>query len=133
MFEASTSVQVGNGTWVLFWSDRLLDGASIDQLTADVVTTVSRRALKTRSIADTLQDNQWIRDISGSLSISALNQYVLLWSRIQTVALRTDAWAPNQQYSSSSAYRAFFIGQSSLPGVKELSKTRATPRCKFFI
>jgi hypothetical protein len=139
MFEASTSVQVGSGTRALFWRDRWLDGASIDQFAPDVVATVQRRrAYKSRSVADALQDSQWIGDITGSLSVSALNQYVLLWSRIQTVVLHTDAqdkfiwkWAPNQQCSSLSAYRAFFIRQSGLPGAKALSKMKATPRCKF--
>jgi hypothetical protein len=41
MFEASTSVQVGNGCRVLFWRDRWLDGASIDLLAPDVVTSDS--------------------------------------------------------------------------------------------
>jgi hypothetical protein len=43
-------------------------------------------------------------------------------------------WSANQQYSASSAYRgAFFHGQSSVPGAKQLSKSRAPPRCKFFM
>jgi hypothetical protein len=36
----------------------------------------------------------------------------------------------NQLYSASSAYRAFLCGQSSVP---ELTKSRAPPRCKFFM
>jgi hypothetical protein len=42
-------------------------------------------------------------------------------------------WSGNQQYSSSSAYKAFFLGQGSIPGAKELCKMAAPPRCKFFI
>jgi hypothetical protein len=76
MFQASTSVQVGNGCQAFFWRDRWLDGASVDMLAPDVVTTVRRRVLKTRTVAEGLHNNQWIRDISGSLSITALSQYV---------------------------------------------------------
>lgn len=42
-------------------------------------------------------------------------------------------WAPNQQYSASSTYRAFFTGQCGIPGAKELSKCRAPPCCKFSV
>jgi hypothetical protein len=37
MFQASVTVQVGDGARALFWSDRWLDGASIQQLTPEVV------------------------------------------------------------------------------------------------
>jgi len=35
-------------------------------------------------------------------------------------------------FSTASAYRAFFIGQSSITGAKVLWKTRAPGKCKFF-
>jgi hypothetical protein len=41
-------------------------------------------------------------------------------------------WASNQQYSSASTYRAFFHGQCSILGAKELCKARAPPSCKVF-
>lgn len=33
---------------------------------------------------------------------------------------------------NNTRYRAFFSGQCRIPGAKELSKTKATPCCKFF-
>jgi hypothetical protein len=94
-----------------------------------------------RVVADALHNDRWIADIVGSLSVSALVQYVATWERIQNFQLVHDRedkfiwkWSGNQQYSSS-AYRAFFLGQCSIPGAKELCKTVAVapPRCKFFI
>jgi hypothetical protein len=35
-------------------------------------------------------------------------------------------------YSASSAYKVFFMGMASLRGAKELWRTRAPPKCKFF-
>lgn len=52
-----------------------------------------------------------------------------------TSSLRTSSFGnghTTNKYSASSAYRAFFTGQCGIPRAKELSKTRATPRCKFF-
>ena len=41
-------------------------------------------------------------------------------------------WTVDEMCSASSAYRAFFIGMTSLRGAKELWKARAPPKCKFF-
>jgi hypothetical protein len=73
MFDASTTVQVGNGARALFWNDRWLDGMSIEQIAPDVAAAMQCRALKTRLVADALHGDCLIHDISGSLSIPALS------------------------------------------------------------
>jgi hypothetical protein len=72
--------------------------------------------------------------------VLALQQYVSLWARLQDVQLQVNSpgqflwrWTSHQWFSSASAYRAFFVGQSSIPGVSLLRKTRAPPSCKFFL
>jgi hypothetical protein len=50
MFQASMTVQVGSRARALFWIDRWLDGASIDQITPDVFTAVSKRTQKTQTV-----------------------------------------------------------------------------------
>jgi hypothetical protein len=138
MFQMSVSKEVGDGRKALFWQDRWLEGASIQQLAPNLITAVCKKVRKVRTVRDAFHHNQRIQDISGSLSMPALAQYVLLWIRLQNSAL-WDApdkfvwkWSANRQYSAASAYRAFFHGQCGLPGAKELSKARASPACKFF-
>jgi hypothetical protein len=65
----------------------------------------------------TLADS-WIRDITGSLSVPALHQYISLWSCFQHIHLDPSLpvkfiwkWSVNQKYSLASAYEAFFLGQ----------------------
>lgn len=41
-------------------------------------------------------------------------------------------WTADATYSLSSAYRILFTEQYSIPGAKELSKTRAPRKAKFF-
>jgi len=41
-------------------------------------------------------------------------------------------WSSDGKYSASSAYRAFFVGATSLLGAKELWKVKAPPQVKFF-
>jgi hypothetical protein len=80
MFQASTLVQVGNGARTLFRTDRWINGSLVANLAPDVLATMPKRANKTRSVLDGLSNNAWVRDISGSLSVVALAQYVSLWS-----------------------------------------------------
>jgi hypothetical protein len=42
-------------------------------------------------------------------------------------------WTSSSCYSASLAYRAFFVGQTSILGAKELHKVRAPQVCKFFL
>lgn len=41
-------------------------------------------------------------------------------------------WTPDGQYSTASAYGAYFHGQTYMPGGKELWKVRAPLKCRFF-
>jgi hypothetical protein len=82
MFQASTMVQVGNGVRTLFWCGHWLDGPSIEHHEPDLVATVDKRARKTQLTFEALQGDRWIQDISGSLSVTTLQQYVHLWSRL---------------------------------------------------
>jgi hypothetical protein len=68
-----------------------------------------------------------------------LCDYVVVWAKVDGMVfddLTSDRfiwrWTADGTYSASSAYRAFFIGMTSLRGAKELWKTRAPPKCKFF-
>jgi hypothetical protein len=140
MFEASVTVQVGNGARTLFWTDRWLDGAAIANTAPDLFSAVHKNAWKNRLVSEAIPNGQWIRDITGSLSATAIRQYVCLWSKLNGMQLDTATpdrfvwkWISHHQYSASSTYRAFFIGQCGLPGAKELRKTKAPPACKFFM
>jgi hypothetical protein len=140
MFQASVSVQVQSGAAPLFWKDRWLQGDSMEHLYPDLVACVPGRIKKSHTVAEALQNLRWVRDISDSLSATVLVQYLNAWSRLQQVQLNLDVqdkflwkWTANQSYSAASAYRAFFHGQCFIPGAQILCKTKAIPRCKFFI
>jgi hypothetical protein len=53
----------------------------VASLAPDVLAAVPKRALKTRLVVDGLANNAWVRDISGSLSVTALAQYVTSFGR----------------------------------------------------
>jgi hypothetical protein len=111
-FEASVTVQVGDGSRALFWSDRWLNRCSILQLAPDLWNAVPPRIRKPRSVWDALSGRRWVRDITFTRTIPVVVQYLRLWDFLQNFHL-SDApdrfiwkWSSNGEFSSSSAYRA---------------------------
>jgi hypothetical protein len=64
-FQASTIAVLGDRTKLRFWKDAWLDGRNIVEVAPDLVATVSKWRQGTCIIASALQDNTWIRDITG--------------------------------------------------------------------
>jgi hypothetical protein len=59
-------------TEALFWTDKWLDGTSLEQLTLVVAAAVDKQSQKARLVAEALHNDQWIRDItvrSGSAPV----------------------------------------------------------------
>jgi hypothetical protein len=62
--------------------DCCLDGQAIGDLALALIELVSLRTRKTRTVAQALSDNQWVRDITDDLSVTAMVQYLHLWDRL---------------------------------------------------
>ena len=140
MFAASIFVELGDGRKALFWTDRWLQGESISDLVPCLSNAVGRQVKKRRTVAEALQDNQWIRDISGALMVQVLLEYLYIWDLMREVQLddsRNDRicwkWTSDKIFTTSSAYRSFFIGQHPIKGAKILQKMHAPAKCKFFV
>jgi hypothetical protein len=111
-----------------------------ESMAPNLCNAVPARTRARRLVCDVLHDGQWIRDIMGALDMAALEQYVNLWERLQSIELFATTpdrfiwkWSPNQCYSSSSAYRAFFKGQCGVLGANILRKVKPPLSSKFFI
>jgi hypothetical protein len=98
-----------------------------------------RRAFSSRTVAQALDNWQWVSDIKCPLSLRGIHQYLLLWDTLRGVLLSQDAdkrvWmhTSSGQFSSKSCYKAFFLGSISFEPWKRLWKTWAPPKCKFFL
>jgi hypothetical protein len=82
-------------------------------------------------VAQGLQEDVWIRDITGAVTVQVLLDYLLIWDLTRNVVLHSDVpdrliwkWTSDQVFFTASAYRAFFIGHYPIPGAKILKKTR---------
>jgi hypothetical protein len=79
---------------------------------------------------EAMHSSQWIRDISGSLSLQALRQYIPLWSHLQVLQLQTGTadhfiwkWSPEPVVISAlRTYHVFFNGQCGVLGATILRK-----------
>jgi len=140
MFQASITIEVGDGSTMLIWMDKWIDGQRIDQFAPCLVQAVRPAVKKRQTVRDALENRNWIRDITGALTVQVLLEYLDLWERLQLFNL-TDGtpdkvlwkWTTDRSFSTSSAYSAFFLGQYAVHGVKNLWKTRAPAKCKFFL
>lgn len=74
LFNASISVQLGGGTQALFWTEKWIDGESVADLAPVLITLVSNMIKKTRMVQQALHDRHWVRDISGGLTVTAINR-----------------------------------------------------------
>lgn len=87
-----------------------------------------------------MTEKQWIRDITGPLTVQAIVQYLHLWVTLQDTELQLGLedqicwrWNASLQYSAKSAYDMFFCGSVKLAGANLLWKTWAPPRVKWFM
>lgn len=138
MAMASMSVSLGDGGSALLWTDNWCQEGPLCAFAPDLFVAISRRGRKW-TVKDGFLHNRWARDIVGALTTRVLCQYLRVRMIIQRTALNplhadrfVWKWTADGKYSTSSAYRAFFHGCTSLLGAEELWKSIAPPKVKYF-
>jgi hypothetical protein len=64
MFLSCTKCVLRNGMHLKFWSDRRIDGRSLQQLAPNLMEFV-KPAAKSLTVAAAMQDNRWVAEIRG--------------------------------------------------------------------
>jgi hypothetical protein len=121
------------------WQDPWIQGRRVFDIALDLLAVVHCRRWETRMVSSAFHSQDWIGDITGSLTVPVLLQYLDLHQCIEELAFTLNTadkfvwrWCSSGAYSVSSAYSAFLFGQMALLGAKELWKTRAMNTCRFF-
>jgi hypothetical protein len=72
---------------LLLWQDAWRDGCSIADSAPDLVQAVPRHIRSSWTVADTLQNEAWIRDITGPCTVPVLMQYVQICGRLRSIVI----------------------------------------------
>ena len=137
LFQAATVHHLGNGASTFFWTDRWLNGRSLE-LEAPTAFRAVRRTKRFATVAEALPENAWVHHISGPSSLQMLIDIAHICDLIENIELSqepdTFSWnlTPDQCYSAASAYGAMFLGSAPVFGAKQVWKTAAPPRVRFF-
>jgi hypothetical protein len=124
----------------LFWTDLWLQGKSISELAPSLFDGVPKRRRKSRTVREALNNNVWVSDFSGALSVGVLLEYLQLWDTLQDINMQSDTedthvwcFTANGQYSAKTAYEAMFVGATEFSPWERIWKTWAPPKCRFFM
>jgi hypothetical protein len=77
--------EVRNGASTLFWSDRCLGGQQVVDIARRLLGTIPKKLINKRTVQEVIRDNLWINDISESLSVGALVDFLRLWDIVAQV------------------------------------------------
>lgn len=83
----------------------------------NLILAIPKRTVRRRTVAEALNNRNWVSDIKGTLSVLVLVEYLQVWDLVDSIVLQHDVpdqfrWKLTQSgsYSSKSAYAAFFVG-----------------------
>lgn len=64
---------MGDGENTLFWTDRWINGRNAGEIAPEVVALVPTRRRNARKVSEALQDDTWLSDAVGELSIERMD------------------------------------------------------------
>jgi hypothetical protein len=138
LFEASTTICLGNGERARFWQDRWLDGACVEDVAPNLLPLVPPCKAKARSVKEGLS-GLWLQDCGPDLTAEALAEFFILWQILVEVWLSPEreddllwAWTADGVYSSKLAYNAFFAGRPQVRAATQVWHSRVPYGCRFF-
>jgi hypothetical protein len=134
LFQAATTITLGNGAKSSFWHDNWLQGRCPKDI-APLCFSLAKR--KQRNVQYELHNNAWIISFRQITTVEELNELVHLGGMIQNVQLHQNpddiTWNLSESgvYSCKSAYLYQFEGSFTSIDFKSVWKTPAEPKMKF--
>jgi hypothetical protein len=108
-------------------------------LAPEVNAKVPRRRKNTRTVAEAMENNQWLNDITEELTVEGGAQCIRLWEAVDTIP--TDDTRPDLirwkgsatgDYSSKSTYEMLYKGNTSWSMSSPVWNSFAPAKCKIF-
>jgi hypothetical protein len=140
LIAATVITKLGDGANTLFWKDRWLDGRCIKDITPAMFDMVPLRLANNRLVKDALPNFHWISDVNGAISVRVIVEFLELCEVLDAVVLQPairdrHIWkfSASGDYTTSSAYKALFLGSVQFEPAERVWKSWAPRKCKFFI
>jgi hypothetical protein len=136
LFNAATTVILGNGEKATFWTSRWLHGEALATLYPALFRHSKR---KNRTVKDAITGDKWVLDVDHNMTVQLIEEFLSLWTRLQGVTLMPQhedkiIWmhTVDCNYTASSAYKIQFAGMVTSMAATTIWKAKAPPRCRFF-
>ena len=82
LFDVAVDYILGSGESIKFWKDHWLQGKTIVELAPNLYSLVPKRIIKTRTVAQALNNHGWVKDKRGALSVQVLVEYLQIWDLV---------------------------------------------------
>jgi hypothetical protein len=140
VFDSLVHIKVGDGTRVLFWRDRWIEGRSAHDIAPSLIGKVRTRAYNARTVAQALTKNRWVLDISGVLTDPEARECTRLWLAISSVEREIDlvdkflwSWTQAGVYTARSTYKMLTQGSCTHPLGQAIWRNKGMPKSKLFV
>jgi hypothetical protein len=139
IFDQMVQITVGDGSRVLFWRDKWIQGRAAVDIAPSIAQKVSTRCRNSRMVAQGLENNRWTEDFQGVLTDGEAQECFALWTEIQATPTNSNiadqfSWpSPSKVYTAKSTYDRLAIGVRRFPVSSGIWKSKASPRCKDFM
>jgi hypothetical protein len=82
--------EVGNREGTLFWTDKWLHGQSIADLAPSLFSIIPQRRRQQHTVQAALQNNAWVSDIQGTLTMGIIVEYIEIWDMLYELQLQPE-------------------------------------------
>jgi hypothetical protein len=139
VFHSLAQISVGDGMRVLFWTNRWINDRAVENIAPEMFALVPLAKKNRMLVADALWNNNWLADISGTLTVEGCVQCLRLWEdidRVQRDETVPDAFswtgAASGCYSPKDTYKMLCQGGTVFTMHAPLWKSYAPLKCKIF-
>jgi hypothetical protein len=139
IFEAATSMIVGDGATTFFWLDKWLLEGRLKDLAPHLFVRILRRLSRSRMVKDSLSKG-WVEDIPADLDALAIDELLAVADRMERLTVSEGAidvfcwkWGSKETYSAKSRYLGMLNGSMAMVGALQVWKSHALVKCGFFL
>jgi hypothetical protein len=135
LFNACTTITLGNGRKIKFWTDPWLQGSSPKEIAPKIHLLAYH---KNYTVAQALDGGKWMRGLQRISAPEQLTEFVKLWALVAQVRCTGQSnrvpwrFTKNGVYSSLSANHTQFLGAFADHDWRRIWNSKVENKCKLF-